>query len=143
MNWGKSIVLVFVLFAAFIGTLVTVCVRQDISLVSADYYKDELEYGEQMQKEANTEQLINRPIIELTGDQLLTVHFADFNKMENGELTLYSPGDITQDRKFPLAKNSDATLIIPTASFRKGKYKASMTWTMAGKQYYYQTQIIL
>lgn len=143
MNWGKSIVLVFVLFAAFIGILVTVCLRQDISLVSKDYYKDELEYGRQMQKEINTEQLINRPVIELTRDQMLKVYFSDFGKMENGELILYSPGDITQDRKFPLVKNNDAMQLIPTTSFRKGKYKASMTWTVAGKEFYYQTQIIL
>ena len=44
MNWGKSIVLSFILFAAFIGTLVTVCIRQDISLVSKDYYEEELQY---------------------------------------------------------------------------------------------------
>jgi hypothetical protein len=40
MNWGKWIIVSFVLFAGFIGTLVTVCVRQDISLVSKDYYKE-------------------------------------------------------------------------------------------------------
>ena len=48
MNWGKSIVLSFVLFAAFIVTLVTVCLRQDISLVSKEYYKEELQYENQL-----------------------------------------------------------------------------------------------
>jgi hypothetical protein len=38
----------FILFAAFIGTLVTVCLRQDISLVSKDYYKEELQYENQL-----------------------------------------------------------------------------------------------
>ena len=44
MNWGKSIVLAFVLFAVFIGVLVAVCVREDISLVSRNYYNEELDY---------------------------------------------------------------------------------------------------
>ena len=47
MNFGKWIVVAFVFFSLFIGTLVTVCVRQDISLVSTDYYKEELIYQDQ------------------------------------------------------------------------------------------------
>ena len=57
MNWGKSIILAFVLFAGFIATLVVVCVREDISLVSKDYYKEELLYQDQIQRLNNASQL--------------------------------------------------------------------------------------
>lgn len=143
MNWGKSIVLAFILFASFIAVLVTVCVREDISLVSKNYYEEELGFSRQMQNEANTQQLTDKPVIEITPDHSLKISFADFSRMENGELSLYSPGDERQDRKFPLVRNDNSFQTIPASSFKKGKYKASMTWTINGKEFYYQTQIIL
>ena len=93
MNWGKSIVLAFVLFAIFIGVLVTVCVRQDISLVTRDYYKEDLDYQSQMDRERNAEQLSEKPKIELVDNQSLRVAF-DFSKFDAGKLVLYSPSDI-------------------------------------------------
>ena len=63
MDFGKWIVVAFVLFAVFIGTLVTVCVRQDISLVSKEYYKEELAYQDQIVRIANTEKLGLKPKI--------------------------------------------------------------------------------
>jgi len=63
MNIGKWIVVAFVLFAAFIGTLVVVCVRQDVSLVSRDYYRQELAYQNQIQRLNNTAALLEKPVI--------------------------------------------------------------------------------
>ena len=53
MNWGKWIIVSFVLFAAFIGILVVICVRQDISLVSKNYYQEELAYQQQIDRMNN------------------------------------------------------------------------------------------
>ena len=44
MNFGSWITVAFVLFAGLIISLVVVCVRQDVSLVSADYYQQEIKY---------------------------------------------------------------------------------------------------
>ena len=48
MHYGKSIVVAFILFAMFIGTLVTVCIREDVNLVSPDYYEEELAHGQKI-----------------------------------------------------------------------------------------------
>jgi hypothetical protein len=80
MNWGKSIILAFVLFAVFIGVLVTVCVRQDISLVSRDYYDEELDYQSKMDGARNAAGLSQKPEINLTEGQSLRVTF-DFHEL--------------------------------------------------------------
>ena len=36
MSWGKGLFISFAAFALFIASLVTVCVKQEIGLVSAD-----------------------------------------------------------------------------------------------------------
>jgi hypothetical protein len=42
MSWGKWIVVSFLLFAGFIATLVTICMKEDVGLVSSSYYDEEL-----------------------------------------------------------------------------------------------------
>ena len=143
MNWGKSIVLSFVLFAIFIGTLVTVCVRQDIALVSNDYYKQELNYQHQMETEQNTNKLTSKPEISIEANGELVIHFTELHSIENGEINLYAPGDIRRDRKFPLVKSSGNVHTISTAGLEKGKYKVVMRWSMFDNDYYYEQLIII
>src|SRR5688572_5574639 len=130
MNFGKWIVVSFVLFATFIGVLVTVCVRQDISLVSKEYYKEELEFQKQMERERNAQELVNKPEITMT-DQTLKVDF-DFGQLEKGKLVLYSPGDIRQDRAFTLQRTSSAYQTFPLVDIRGGNYKIRMHWSVNG-----------
>ena len=63
MNWGNWIAVSFVCFALFIGTLVVICVRQDISLVAPDYYKQELNYQKQIDRNQNTMNFTVKPEI--------------------------------------------------------------------------------
>ena len=55
----------FVFFALFIGTLVTICVRQDITLVTKEYYKEELAYQEQIDRMNNVNNLGEVPEISI------------------------------------------------------------------------------
>ena len=54
-NWGTGIFLSFVLFCAFIITMVSRAFQQDISLVSETYYQEELAYESRIQDIANFE----------------------------------------------------------------------------------------
>ena len=143
MNWGKSIVLAFVLFAAFIGVLVTVCVRQEISLVSKTYYQEELDFQAQMDRKRNTEALVDRPDIQLGEGQSLKITFAGFSQLEKGRLNLYSPSDATQDKTFTLQPTTAPDQILSIGNLKKGKYIARMTWTMHDKEFYYETTLYL
>lgn len=143
MNWGKSIVLAFVLFAVFIGVLVTVCVRQEVSLVSKTYYQEELDFQAQLDRERNTAALIDRPDIQVGEDQSLKITFTGFSQLEKGRLSLYSPSDATQDKTFPLQPTGATDQVFPIGKLKKGKYIARMTWTMHDKEFYYETTLYL
>lgn len=81
MNWGKWIIVAFVLFAAFIGTLVTVCVKQDVSLVSRTYYQDELVFDQQIARIQNVSALSKKPVI-TKSNGVIEVSFDRFSEME-------------------------------------------------------------
>lgn len=142
MNFGKWIVVSFVLFALFIGTLVTVCVRQDVSLVAPDYYKQELAYQQQIDQAQNAANLKTKPTIAVSNNQL-QVSFVNFNQVEKGELKLFRPSDAAQDKAYELKPTADSIQSFDISTQQRGMYKASLRWTMAGKEYFIEQTIYI
>ena len=87
MNWGHKIVMTFIVFAAIIISMVVISMRQDVSLVAADYYKQELAYTEQMNK------------LENTIDSLKIVKSTKINRVNGQEI-------VEECDNFPSARNS-------------------------------------
>lgn len=143
MNWGKSIILAFVLFVAFIGTLVTVCVRQDISLVTRDYYKEELAYQQQIDRISHTARLSHKPTLSLEQGYLLKVDYSDLSMVDGGELELFRPSDAALDKRFKLPKTDETSVYFSTSGMKKGMYRARLRWTMNGEQFFLEQVIHL
>lgn len=135
MSWGKGIIVAFVSFAVFIGILVTVCIKQDISLVSKEYYQEELNYQQQIERIANTEALAVKPDLHLAHRQL-EINFGALNNIEHGELKLFRPSDSRLDKKFALDPANTTVQRFDVSNLPAGMYKARMQWTMNQKEYF-------
>jgi len=142
MNWGKGIVISFVLFAVFIGVLVTVCVKQDVNLVSKNYYTDELAYQQQIERINNTSQLQEKPDIHVVNG-VIEVKFNQFNVMDKGEIKLFRPSDVRLDKQFTLQSAGDTSQQFDVSSLPGGMYRLKMLWSMNGKEYYVENMITL
>jgi hypothetical protein len=142
MSWGKWIVVSFILFAGFIATLVTVCVRQDISLVSTSYYKDELVYQDQMVRIKNVTALTVKPVIRLANNQLVLL-FPELPEIEKGALKLFRPSDSSLDKNFQIKPTSDHALYFDVDDLHKGMYRIKFQWTMKGQEYYLEEVIFV
>ena len=142
MNFGNWIVVSFVLFAAFIGTLVVVCLREDISLVSKDYYQEELVYEDQIQRLNNVAALKEKPVISVV-DHMVQVEFSQFNTIEHAELEIFCPSNASMDRKF-LVKSSDQPVqFFQLDPLQKGMHRAKLQWEMNGKEFYLEEVIYI
>lgn len=140
MNFGKWIVVAFVLFGGFIATLVTICVHQDISLVSKDYYKEELEYQKQIVRINNTANLESKPIVRISG-QTITVEFNQSSTIDGGVLKLYCPSNPKMDRAVKLQFSNQTMQPLKVDILKKGMYRTKLFWTMNGKGYYQEDVI--
>lgn len=140
MSIGKWIVVAFILFAGFIGTLVTICVRQDISLVSKEYYKEELAYQEQVKRMSNAAALTTRPQVEVT-QQFIRVTFDSTYTVTEGQLNLFCPSDAAMDRKFTLTKKDSHQFSWALSGIKSGMYRVKLQWTMNNKDFY-QEEIV-
>jgi hypothetical protein len=133
MNWGKSIVLAFIAFAAFIGVLVTICVKQQVNLVSKDYYKEELNYQRQIDDLNNAASLGIKPVI------LVDQKHIRVSGVQHGELKLLRPSDSRFDASFVV----DSLNTFDLSKYPSGKYNASLRWEANGKSYLIQEPINL
>lgn len=134
MNYGKSIVVAFLLFALFIGILVTVCLRQEVSLVTPDYYKEELAHGEKMAAIANARLLASRPEIFL-GTDGARVRYENFSQVQSGSLKILRPGNQRLDHLFPFQSTGEKELQFDVDDYTPGLYRIQLKWKMDGKDY--------
>jgi len=143
MNWGKWIIVSFILFAGFIGTLVAVCVREDISLVSKTYYKEELNYQEQVKHTNNTNALARKPAIEFSEGRYLIVKYPDFTSWNQAELKLVRPSNASMDRTFSITNSTDSLQLFDVHNLDKGMYRAKLSWEMNNEKYFIEEIINL
>ena len=143
MNWGNWILVTFVSFALFVATLVTICVRQDAPLVTKEYYHDEITYQQQLERKQNGADLVAKPEIEVTDDQVLVVRYDESKKISSGSIRLFRPSDASLDQEFVLQSSSDSIQKFPLQNLKRGLYKARMSWSMEGKEYFIEKIIVL
>jgi hypothetical protein len=141
MNAGNWIVVTFVLFATFIGGLVTVCVRQDVNLVSKDYYKEELAYQDQVTRINNTNSLSQKPTVNVIEADVIEVKFDSITSITKGTLKLFCPSDPTMDREFNLLPLADYKRKVEIRSLKKGMYRARIYWENEEQKFYYEATI--
>ena len=141
MNFGKAIRLSFVVFAAFIGVLVGVCMNQDMSLVSADYYQREIEHGSKMAMAEETMRLSTRPVVWFQSDQVV-VSWDRLKQIDHAQLWLYRPSDQHLDKNFEWHQSAADTVALQVTDIEPGLWRASLTWTMDGRDYLMEQVII-
>jgi hypothetical protein len=141
MSIGKWIVVSFILFAAFIATLVTVCMRQDISLVSSTYYQEELQFQQQISREENTALLEHKPSVQVNA-KVLTLALNQPTAVTEGTVNIFCPSNARMDRSFRIEEGR-LTQSFDLADLRSGMYRVKLRWTMNGKEFYQEDVINL
>ncbi len=141
MNFGKWIVVAFVSFAAYIGGLVVICIKQDVALVSKNYYRDELQYQQKLDHINNAKHLDQLPSIVVKNGHI-KISFPENQFIQKGKLKIERPSNETLDRHYSLVP-SHAIQEFSLGKWMPGLYRASLTWTMDGKEFHFEKQMVL
>ncbi|UCS93013.1 FixH family protein [Echinicola marina] len=141
MNWGNSIVLVFVVFAAIVFTMVGICIKQDdIHLVTENYYEAEIKYQEQIEKVSNAALLSEKVMDYDPSEKELNIHLDDGVK---GTVWLFRPSDARLDQEFNFEIDQSEEKKISLNKLEQGYWKVKIAWTNAGKEYFEELKISL
>jgi hypothetical protein len=145
INWGTGIVIAFIAFISFIMYFVinmNINKKYDHDLVTEDYYKKELEFQNDINKETNAKSLTQNIEWEKS-DKGITLTFPkDFNT-ENitGKVFLYRPSNKQFDFETTISL-SNHNLLIPDKRLLDGRWNIKVDWQYNGKSYLYKKEII-
>ncbi len=142
MSWGNAIILVFILFAGFIGTMVYLMHLERIDLVRDDYYQDEIAYQRQINRVANSRQIDATAFIQYvpTSHEIrLTLP----DSLQRGTFLLYRPADRRQDVRLTLNTATPTTSVIAMQGKPGGLWRAQLTWTNGQRDFYTDRKLTL
>lgn len=141
MDWGKGIVLVFVVFAAIILSMVTICVKQDdLHLVTQNYYEEEIRYQNHIDKVSNTASLNHETLVY---DRQGKTLFLDLPVGAHGELHLFRPSDARLDEKINVKIDAHRPTSVDLKRLKSGYWRVKLSWQVAGKEYFEEKKIDL
>ncbi|MGJ8550277.1 FixH family protein [Winogradskyella wichelsiae] len=145
INWGTGIVIAFVCFISFIMYfIITMSVddKYDFDLVTEDYYGQELEFQEDLNKEEHSKTLITNLNWTKT-EKGVVINFPEDIDYKNitGTVFLYRPSNKQFDFEIPISL-SNYNLLIPDKRLLGGRWNIKVDWKANDNSYIYKTEII-
>jgi hypothetical protein len=143
MNFGKWIIVAFVLFGMFMAVLVAISFRQDVNLVADDYYAKELVYESQVDRIRNTKRLAVKPTLVMKAGGEIELKYAGLPLIQEGRVELFRPSDSHLDQEFTLKPVPVEAITLQPVHIEKGYYRLKMYWSMNGEPYYVEQDATL
>lgn len=143
MNWGNKLVVVFIVFGAFIGYLVYSAVNTKYDLVSKDYYKDELRYQDKIDRQNNASK-ISEVKIEQDAEAVI-IHLPHEQKgfAVTGDVFFYCITDEQKDYHTALQVDSSNQQIVMKKSLKKGAYNVKINWQSGKEPFYFEEKLVI
>ncbi len=144
--WPAGVIGALALFIAGTVTLVVLSARNDVELVRADYYEQELRFQEQITRRERTQALSEPVRIAYDAAQrrlTLALPAAHAAAQAQGEIQLYRPSAAGLDRRVPLQLDAQGRQTLDTATLRDGLWRVRVTWRAGGEDFTFDEKVIV
>lgn len=143
-NWGTGIVISFILFMGFILYFVVLAntdARYDHDLVTEEYYKQELQYQNELNSSQRSLNDGMEVMVKEDDNGLLLTFPESLNPKEiKGKVSLYRPSDKRLDFEISLSL-SNSYLLIPDSKLVDGRWDLTVDWQYEGRSYLSKQQL--
>lgn len=140
MNWGHGIAIFFTCYVGFMLFLVVKSYQQNIDLVTENYYEQELQFQDHIDRVRNTRQLKETLHIAPEKDRI-RLSFPDLDSPILGSVQVFRPSDASFDLQEDLQPDSVNRHYIATNSIPPGFYRVKVSW-QSGEQDYYSEEAL-
>ena len=144
-NWGTGVVLAFIGFISFIMYFIITMMTDstyDHDLVTENYYKQELEFQNDIDKETNAKSLEKNIDWKKTKDGIVILFPENLTKEKiTGKVFLYRPSNKQFDFETDISL-SNHNLLIPDKRLLDGRWNIKVDWKYNGKNYLYKKEVI-
>jgi hypothetical protein len=138
VNWSTGIVMAFAIFITFILYFVLKVqgdAKYDHEMVTEEYYKKEIGFQGQLDKQQNAMDLAEKLIIKNTNEGLV-IQFPksfDYKKIQ-GNVSLYRPSNQQLDFDMQISL-STSNLLVPKTKLAGGRWDITIDWNYNGKAF--------
>lgn len=141
INWGTGIVIAFVLFIGFILFFVIrtfTLPEYQHDLVDDEYYKTELKYQEEIDKQNNLKNL-DEEITFVKVDNGFEINFPSIFFADNtkGTVSFYRPSNKVLDFQTPI-EITEGKMLIPNEKLVEGNWNVVIDFVSESKEYLYK-----
>lgn len=143
IGWGTRIAFLYGGFVVMMVSLVTLSMKQDFSLVSDEYYQDELAYQNTIDASRNSSTLSEPTTVSAYAKEIIVRFPQEFaGNSVTGTVHFYSPVATSLDRKFDIVLSNNV-MHIDRQQLAGGRYVVKLSWKANGKTYYQETDLNL
>lgn len=143
-NFGTGITIFYILFASFLALFVIKASGVEYSLVSKEYYAEDLAYQSHFEKiENRIQQNATIKISQDKNTEEIVLTFPENLKKGTGNITFYRSSDANQDWKQAVKLNQKGEQVISTASLSKGSWEIKIDWQANGYTFFQEEILYL
>lgn len=146
MNWGKGIIVAFVLFFGVIFTLAYISMNTEFSLVADNYYEQELAYEDQLVRIRNVNNLAEKPEFSIDRSALkVRLQFPESlaQGIKEGKVKFYRASSSRHDKEEALILDKEFGFEQDIAQFVIGAWKIQLSWTDGENEYYKEIDFVI
>jgi hypothetical protein len=142
--WPYAILGWFVLVISFLATFATWAVQQNMDLVRADYYDEEIRYQQHLDRQQRTRGLAPGAAVgfEAAAQRIRVTLPAAHAARATGSIRLYRPSDARLDRERPLRLDPDGQQSLDARELPAGLWKVRVHWTTDGEEFFLEQPVI-
>lgn len=142
MSWGNKLLIAFIVFAGGILYLVYRTTQTNYDLVEKDYYKNELNYQQQIDG-SNAANSLSAPVeLSQNGQGIRLQLPAEMKgKTVTGDVWFYCAYDKKMDKRFQLKADDNLTQVFASGLVKPGNYTVKINWTDNNRKYYTEKNI--
>jgi nitrogen fixation protein FixH len=142
--WPIAITAWFLVFGGLVFSFTLFALRQKTDLVTSDYYEQEMQYQQQIERLGRTQGVKQQVTVEyVAAARQITVRLPKEHQSAQGTIRLYRPSDATADLRLRLTLDASATQTFDAARLQPGLWKVRVQWSVGGEEYYVDETVVI
>jgi len=140
--WPYGIIAFFGLLFCGMATIVTIAATHRESMVSQNYYEQELKFQDQIDAAARAQKSGATIAADAAGGNVvITVPAAQLAQKFSGTIELYRPSEPKLDQTLPLTPRADGTQTLDDSRLAAGLWLVRARWNAGGENYFLEQKI--
>jgi len=142
--WPYGIMVFFALLFCGMATVVAITVTHRETMVSENYYEDELKFQDQIDSAARAQKAGASIRLDANiGKLLVAVPAGQLAQNFSGAIEFYRPSASELDCELPFGPQADGLQTVDVSKFAAGPWRIRVKWNAGGQEYFLEQKITL